>query len=78
MVTSHADSMEALKKIKGVGEAHLTKYGNPILEALRTARARQSRLPHAAPVRERVIHHAIVNVCGDSLERGLIDDCFAC
>lgn len=45
MVTSHADSMEALKKIKGVGDAHLTKYGNPILEALRTARTRQSPPP---------------------------------
>lgn len=37
----------------------------------------KERIIHAAPVRERVIHHAIVNVCGDSLERGLIDDCFA-
>ena len=45
MVTSHADSMEALKKIKGVGDAHLTKYGNLILEALRTARTRQSPPP---------------------------------
>lgn len=38
----------------------------------------KERIIHAAPVRERVIHHAIVNVCGDYLERGLIDDCFAC
>lgn len=45
MVTSHADSMEALKKIKGVGDAHLTKYGNLILEALRAAHARQSPPP---------------------------------
>lgn len=45
MVTNHADSMEALKKIKGVGDAHLTKYGNLILEALRTARTRQCPPP---------------------------------
>ena len=44
-MTSHADSMEALKKIKGVGDAHLTNYGNLILEALRTARTRQSPPP---------------------------------
>lgn len=54
MVTSYADSMEALKKIKGVGDAHLTKYGNLILEALRTARARQSPPPNE--VQQRMMH----------------------
>ncbi len=38
----------------------------------------KERTIHAAPVRERVIHHAVVNVCGDQLERCLIDDSFAC
>lgn len=32
----------------------------------------------AAAIRERVIHHAIINVCGECLENALIDDSYAC
>lgn len=39
MVTSKADSLEAIGKIKGIGEAHLKKYGGMILEGLRSARS---------------------------------------
>ncbi len=38
----------------------------------------KERTIHAAPVRERVIHHAIINLCGPWLERPLIDNTFAC
>lgn len=38
----------------------------------------KERTIHAAPVRERVIHHAIINVFGERLEHALIDDSFAC
>lgn len=36
------------------------------------------RVIHAAPFQERVLHHAIMNVCGPLLERGAIDQSFAC
>lgn len=36
------------------------------------------RVIHAAPFRSRVLHHAIMNVCGPHLERGAIDDSYAC
>lgn len=32
----------------------------------------------AASVRERVIHHAVIQVCGEWMERSLTADCFAC
>lgn len=32
----------------------------------------------AASFRERVIHHAVINVAGEQLQRPLIDQCFAC
>ena len=32
----------------------------------------------AACFEERVLHHALMNVCGPFLDRALIDDCFAC
>lgn len=32
----------------------------------------------AASVRERVIHHAVIRVCGAWMERSLTQDCFAC
>jgi hypothetical protein len=32
----------------------------------------------AACFEERVLHHALMNVCGPILDRALIDDCFAC
>ena len=38
----------------------------------------KERTIHAAPVRERVIHHAVINRCGEWLEKGLIDDSYAC
>ena len=38
----------------------------------------KERLIAAAPVRERVIHHAVMNVCGARLERCLIDHTYAC
>lgn len=38
----------------------------------------KERTIHAAPVRERVIHHAVINHCGEWLEKGLIDDSYAC
>ena len=38
----------------------------------------KERTIHAALVRERVIHHAVVNRCGAWLEAGLIDDSYAC
>ena len=38
----------------------------------------KERLISAAPVRERVVHHAIIQVCGERLERSLIDDTYAC
>lgn len=33
---------------------------------------------YAAAVRERIIHHAVINICGWKLENGLIDDSYAC
>jgi len=36
------------------------------------------RLIHAAPFRDRVVHHAIMNVCGPLFERGAVDQSFAC
>jgi RNA-directed DNA polymerase len=36
------------------------------------------RTIHAAPFRERMLHHAIMNVCGPHFERGAIDDSYAC
>jgi hypothetical protein len=36
------------------------------------------RLIAAAPVRDRVVHHAVILVCGERLERALIDRCYAC
>ena len=36
------------------------------------------RTIYAADVRERVIHHAVINVCGERLEAALIDDSYAC
>ena len=38
----------------------------------------KERTIHAASVRERVIHHAVINQCGARLEAGLIDDSYAC
>lgn len=38
----------------------------------------KERTIYAASIRERVIHHAVINVCGWWLENGLIDDCYAC
>ncbi|NCD33986.1 MAG: RNA-directed DNA polymerase [Spartobacteria bacterium] len=38
----------------------------------------KERLICAAAVRERVMHHAVINVVGRWLERPLIDDCYAC
>ena len=38
----------------------------------------KERTIHAASVRERVIHHAVINLCGPRLEAGLIDDSYAC
>ena len=38
----------------------------------------KERTIYAASVRERVIHHAVINLCGARLEAGLIDDSYAC
>ena len=38
----------------------------------------KERTIYAAAVRERIIHHAVINVCGWKLENGLIDDSYAC
>jgi hypothetical protein len=38
----------------------------------------KQRTIHAAPFRERVLHHAIMNVCGPVFERDAIQDSFAC
>jgi len=38
----------------------------------------KERLICAAAVRERVIHHAVIRVCGAWMERSLIADCYAC
>ena len=36
------------------------------------------RVIHAAPFRERMLHHAIMNICGPLFERGAIHDSYAC
>ena len=36
------------------------------------------RVIHAAPFRERMLHHAIMNICGPHFERGTIHDSYAC
>lgn len=36
------------------------------------------RVIHAPPFRERVLHHALMNLCEPRIERYLIDDTFAC
>lgn len=36
------------------------------------------RMIHAPAFRDRVVHHAIIRQAGDVLERGLVDDTFAC
>ncbi len=38
----------------------------------------KERTIYAASIRERIIHHAVINVCGWRLENGLIDDSYAC
>ena len=38
----------------------------------------KTRTIAAAPVRERVVHHAIILVCGERLERSLVDRAYAC
>ncbi|MEK7677765.1 MAG: RNA-directed DNA polymerase [Verrucomicrobiota bacterium] len=38
----------------------------------------KQRTIHAAPFRERVLHHAIMNICGPHFERGAIDGSCAC
>lgn len=38
----------------------------------------KQRVIHAAPFPERVMHHAIMNICGPLFERGAIDDTYAC
>lgn len=38
----------------------------------------KQRVIHAASFRERVLHHAIMNICGAYFERGAIDQSFAC
>lgn len=38
----------------------------------------KKRTIYAASVRERIIHHAVINVCGEWLEKCLIDDSYAC
>lgn len=50
-----------------LGRYHIFKVFDP-----------KERTIHAAPVRERVIHHAIINLCGPWLERPLIENTFAC
>ena len=49
------------------GDYHVFKVFDP-----------KERTIHAASVRERVIHHAVINICGPRLEAGLIDDTYAC
>lgn len=36
------------------------------------------RVIHAAPFRDRVVHHALMRVCGPHLERGAVGHSFAC
>ena len=38
----------------------------------------KKRLISAAPYRDRVVHHAICNVVEPQLDRGFIDDSYAC
>ena len=38
----------------------------------------KERVIHAAAFPERLVHHAIINVCGKRLESSLIDDSYAC
>lgn len=38
----------------------------------------KERMIRAAPIRERIMHHALVGVCGKYLERPLIADTYAC
>ena len=38
----------------------------------------KTRVIHAAPFRERVMHHAVMNVCGPILEGRAVADIFAC
>lgn len=38
----------------------------------------KERVIHAAPFRQRVLHHAIMNLCGQIFERGAIDQSYAC
>lgn len=49
-----------------VGDYHYFKIKDP-----------KERLICAAPLRERVLHHAIMNVCHDYFDRTLIDDTYA-
>lgn len=36
------------------------------------------RVIAVAPLRDRIVHHAIILVCGSRLERALVDRCYAC
>lgn len=38
----------------------------------------KQRVIHAAPFQDRVLHHAIMNVCGPLFERGAVFDSYAC
>jgi RNA-directed DNA polymerase len=63
----HALGEDLRQEEPGFGDYHFFKVYDP-----------KERQICAAAVRERVIHHAIIQVCGATMERSLIADCFAC